>query len=61
MAAYVLGELPLEARPEFIGENQGVLVVIEPGTPAGFGRIREASYLKWGSPVNFSGGLFPQP
>jgi len=46
VAAYVLGELPSEAREGFIHQlwdkTQGALVIIEPGTPAGFARILKA-------------------
>ncbi len=44
--AYVLGELPEERRTSIIRRlwqvTGGVLVIVEPGTPAGFVRIRAA-------------------
>lgn len=45
-ASYVLGELSEEYRDAFIEklwmETRGTLVIIEPGTPDGFSRIRRA-------------------
>ena len=45
-AAYVLNELPEERRPAVIdalwAKARGGLLLLEPGTPAGFARIREA-------------------
>lgn len=44
IAAYALGELPPAALEPVLARlwerTQGVLVVVEPGTPAGFGRVR---------------------
>ena len=46
IAAYVLNELPADRRAAVIdtlwGKAAAALVLIEPGTPAGFARIREA-------------------
>ena len=46
VAAYLLNELPADRRPALIdalwAKAGGALVLIEPGTPAGFARIREA-------------------
>jgi ribosomal protein RSM22 (predicted rRNA methylase) len=46
IAAYVLNELPEERRAAVIGalwqKARGGLLLLEPGTPAGFARIREA-------------------
>ncbi|NLA58784.1 MAG: rRNA methyltransferase [Firmicutes bacterium] len=48
-AAYVLGELPAGARRLFIQrlweKTAGALVIIEPGTPAGFVRIQKARQM----------------
>jgi ribosomal protein RSM22 (predicted rRNA methylase) len=49
-AAYVLGELPEAARDTLVQrlweQTQGVLVLLEPGTPEGFARIlRARTYL----------------
>ncbi|HHW10823.1 MAG TPA: rRNA methyltransferase [Firmicutes bacterium] len=48
-ASYVLGELPDGQREAFIARlwdlTQQVLVVIEPGTPTGFGNVRRAREL----------------
>lgn len=45
-ASYVLGELPLKFREKFIEKlwntAKGTLLIIEPGTPAGFLRIKQA-------------------
>jgi ribosomal protein RSM22 (predicted rRNA methylase) len=43
--SYVLGELPPARRPELVAaaaEAAGLLVVVEPGTPPGYGHIRAA-------------------
>jgi ribosomal protein RSM22 (predicted rRNA methylase) len=46
IAAYVLGELPEAQHMAFVQRlwerTAGTLVIIEPGTPAGFARIRQA-------------------
>jgi ribosomal protein RSM22 (predicted rRNA methylase) len=46
VSAYVLNELPEERRAEVIealwAKARGGLLLLEPGTPAGFARIREA-------------------
>jgi ribosomal protein RSM22 (predicted rRNA methylase) len=46
LAAYLLGELPQATHTAFIQKlwemTSGVLVIIEPGTPAGFARIKQA-------------------
>ncbi|HEY7123899.1 MAG TPA: small ribosomal subunit Rsm22 family protein [Ktedonobacterales bacterium] len=46
VAAYVLGELTEEKSAALLqklwGISQGVLLIVEPGTPAGFARIRTA-------------------
>ncbi len=46
VAAYVLNELPEERRPAVIdalwAKARGGLLLLEPGTPSGFARIREA-------------------
>lgn len=46
IASYVLNELPLESRAEFIQRlwrsTGDILVIIEPGTPLGFLRIKQA-------------------
>ena len=48
-ASYVLGELPDESRPRVIqklwGITEGIMIIIEPGTPAGFDRINKAREL----------------
>lgn len=45
-ASYVLGELPIDYRDKFIEKlwntAKDVLLIIEPGTPAGFLRIKQA-------------------
>ncbi len=45
-AAYVLGELDQASQDRLVGElwqaTEGVLVLVEPGTPAGFSRILQA-------------------
>lgn len=45
-ASYVLGELDEKHRSDFIRKlwqlTKGVMIIIEPGTPAGFSRIRQA-------------------
>lgn len=45
-ASYVLGELDEEHRNDFIRKlwqvTKGVLIIIEPGTPPGFSRIKQA-------------------
>jgi len=44
--AYVLNELPPQARPPLLGRlwqaTKGALVIVEPGTPAGWRRILDA-------------------
>ncbi len=49
IASYVLGELPQDVRMAFIRKlweaTSGTLVIIEPGTPAGYSRIRQARDL----------------
>jgi ribosomal protein RSM22 (predicted rRNA methylase) len=46
-ACYVLGELPRESLPGFIANlwahSSGLCAVVEPGTPAGFKLIRQAT------------------
>lgn len=46
VASYALAETPLEAVPvlarEFWKSTAGILAIVEPGTPAGFARIRSA-------------------
>lgn len=46
VASYVLGEIPIDKRDAFIDQlwqmTNHVLVIVEPGTPIGFDRIREA-------------------
>ncbi len=45
-ATYLLGEIPDRPREDFVeslwAATRGVLVVVEPGTPEGFARIRSA-------------------
>lgn len=47
VAAYMLGELPEESRPQFIRElwahTTSTCALVEPGTPAGFAVIRAAT------------------
>lgn len=46
--SYVLGEVTGDDRREIVGRAAGrgrIVAVVEPGTPAGFGRIREARDL----------------
>jgi ribosomal protein RSM22 (predicted rRNA methylase) len=46
LAAYVLGEMPDAQRERLVGalweRACGMLVIVEPGTPAGFARVRQA-------------------
>ena len=57
VAAYVLGELghnrELPALERWWGNNRGELVLVEPGTPAGFERLRAArrALISWGAHV----------
>jgi ribosomal protein RSM22 (predicted rRNA methylase) len=57
VGAYVLGELPAEqaqsALERWWGVTQGELVLVEPGTPAGFERLRAArrTLISWGAQV----------
>lgn len=57
VAAYVLGELghdrELSALQRWWGLTRGELVLIEPGTPAGFERLRAArsALISWGAQV----------
>jgi ribosomal protein RSM22 (predicted rRNA methylase) len=57
VAAYVLGELghdrELSALQRWWGLTRGELVLVEPGTPAGFERLRAArsALISWGAQV----------
>jgi ribosomal protein RSM22 (predicted rRNA methylase) len=58
VAAYLLGELGRERQEAALGlwwaVTRGQLVLVEPGTPAGFGRLRAARSLlvSWGAHVS---------
>jgi ribosomal protein RSM22 (predicted rRNA methylase) len=60
MASYVLGEINEKQRNDFVKKlwelATGMLIIIEPGTPAGFARIREAREL-----IIAEGGIIAAP